>query len=397
MNNTKLNPIYKALDGIDEDIAARVAVKRRKINKPLKIAVISVAAAMLLGTTAAAATLGEHPIVKLNGKSVTPRFSSYVDDNGWKIDTTVIEYPADDTIGYSPVGEVRGVYNENGKTLFEDVKHFDELGIELDNITSQLRISFNAEKEGEIPIHFIKLSSHPNYHYHESGNADGTEIKIELWQDPIQAAKDALAEKAYARMSVDDKIELSLREYYDFGHPEYGGYAHPSMRDIFTEDAHGSYGSPDVINFSGFPSTIAGKYFDYTFDQPDGFTEKEGIQIIQYDNHYYEKIDGINQCTYDGDPMIIQQIFIYTMTDSESGKDVKFTVWRSAEEKDVDTSCFKFDYGYIPLKNGTEARLHQSADYNYIVEFEKDGAAYALVCGLDRELVNRVLENMNLL
>ena len=142
---------------------------------------------------------------------------------------------------------------------------------------------------------------------------------------------------------------------------------------------------------------IAGKYYDYILDQPEGFTEKEGILIIQYDNHYFEEIDGIDQWRYDGDPMIIQQIFIYTMTDSASGKDVKFTVWRSAEEKDVDTSCFKFDYEYIPLKNGTEARIHQSVDYNYIVEFEKDGAAYAFVCDLDRELVNRVLENMDLL
>ncbi len=394
----QLNPIIEALDGIDEDIALAAATKKRRIKKPLKIVIISVAAVLLLGTTAAAATLGEHPLVKINSKTVTPKFSSYVDDNGRTIETTVIEYPVDnmDSPGYVPIGEVRGVYNENAVSHFDEVQHFDELGIQLDNITYQLRISFNAAKEGEIPIHSIKGTAFDGYHQSESGNADGTEIKIELWKDPIQLAKDALAEKAFARMSVDEKIEFTLREYFDFGHPQLGGFAHPSMRDIFSEDARGSYGPPDVINFKGLPSTVAGKYFDYTFDQPEGFTEKEGLQIIQYDNHCYEEIDGISHWTYDGDPIITQQIFIYTMTDSASGKDVKFTVWRSAEEKDVDTSCFKFDYEYIPLNNGTQARLHQSG-YTYIVEFEKDGAAYAFQSDIDRELVERVLKKMGMM
>lgn len=392
----KINPIIEALDGINENTAIAAAPQKRKMKTPLKIVIISVAAVMLLGTTAAAATLGDHPIVKINNKTIATKVSNYVDDNGWSIRTTVIEYPVD-TAGYSPAGEVRGVYDENAEYKPDELKYYDELGVRIDRISDQLAIYLDASKEGENDFTSMKGTSFSGYHQRESRNAERTEINIEVWQDPIQAAREALEEKRYAKMSVDEKIQYQLMYGWDIGYPEYGGFERPSMRDIIAADTRGSYGGGDIINFNGLPGAVAAEYYGYMLDQPDGFTEKDGVQVIMY----FNDVMVVNQYGYQmvkaEEPKVIQQMFIYTMTDNASGKDVKFTVWRSAEEKDVDTSCFKFDYEYIPLKNGTEARIHQSVDYNYIVEFEKDGAAYAFVCDLDMELVNRVLENMDLL
>lgn len=393
----KLNPIIEALDGVDENTALAAAPSgKRKMKKPLKITIIAVAATLLLGTTAAAATLGEHPLVKLNDSQVTPKFSSYVNDNGWTIETTVVEYPVD-TAGYVPVGEIRAVYDANCADMTDNIHYFDELGVRIDRISNQLAIYLKAVKEGEIDVHSMKGTYFGgDFHQSESMDQDGT-ISIEFWQDPIQMAQQASEEKRYAKMSVDEKIQYQLMYGWDIGYPEYGGFEHPSMRDILSADAHGSYGGDDVINFNGLPSDVAAKYYGYTLDKPDGFTEKDGAQVIMY----FNDVMGVNQYGYNQmvkaeEPKVIQQMFIYTMTDNASGKDVKFTVWRSSEEKDVDTSCFKFDYEYIPLNNGTEARIHQSG-YNYIVEFEKDGAAYAAVLDLDMELVERVLTNMSLL
>lgn len=390
----QLNPIIEALDGIDEDIALAAAAKRRRMKKPLRIAIVSVAAALLLGTTAAAATMGEHPIVKFNNKTITPKFSSYVDDNGWKIDTTVFPYGVYQ-YEYDPVGEIRGVYDVNAEDPRDETRFYDELGIELNGVITDLRMGFRATKEGEIDFGTMSIRNHSNYHQSETENADGTVIKIDLWQDPVQIVMDALSEKAYARMTLDEKIDRWIQLQTDYTFPGYGGFAHPTLRELFAEETTGT----GVVGFKGLPSDAAGKYYDYKFDQPEGFTEKEGLQVIQFSNDIYVegKFEYTKELVKADEPLVIQQIFIYTMTDDESGKDVKFTVWRSAEEKDVDTSCFKFDYDYITLKNGTEARIHQSADYNYIVEFEKDGAAYAFVCGLDMELVNRVLENMRMM
>lgn len=392
----KMNPIIEALDGINENTAISAAPQKRRMKTPLKIVIISVAAVVLLGTTAAAATLGEHPIVKINNKTVTPSYSSYVNDDGWTLKTTVVKYPVD-CAGYEPVGEIRAVYDENCEDKTDDVHYFDELGVMIDNISKQLAIYLKATKEGEIDIHSMNGTGFFDYHQSESMDSDGNNIQIEFWQDPIQVARQVILEKRFAKMSIDEKIEYQLMYGWDIGYPEYGGFQHPSMRDIFSADTNAWYGRSDVINYKGLPGDVAAGYYGYTLDQPEGFTEKDGVQVIMIFNTHYvpdENFPQINRTVAD---KVIQQMFIYTLTDNASGKDVKFTVWRSAEEKDVDTSCFKFDYEYIPLKNGTEARLHQSGYSNYIVEFEKDGAAYAAVTDLDMELVERMLINLNLL
>lgn len=383
----KLNPIIEALDGIDENTALAAAQSKRRMKKPLKIAVIAAAATLLLGTTAAAATLGEHPIIKLNDKQVTPRFSSYVNENGWTIKTSAIEYPVD-IAGYAPVGEIRAVYDDTTGDKRNDMHWYDELGVLLDRVSDQMRMGLEATKEGENDVVGMKGTAFSDHHQSEFMNADGTEISIECWQDPIQAAKQALAEKRWAGMSIDEKIETTLRYGWDYGYPEYGGFEHPTMRQLLEADAQGM---SNVQKFKSLPSE-AMKLYGYAPVSIDGFSERGGL-LVTFDVNDHRTEHG---SVRDDDPKIIQQMFVYTLTEEESGKDVKFTVWRSAAEKDVYTDHFGFDYEYIPLNNGTEARLHQSGFSNYIVEFTKDGAAYAAVLDLDRDLVERVLTGMEL-
>ncbi len=378
---SKLNPIIEALDGIDENFAAE-ATKKRKAKKPLKIVVISVAAALLLGGTAAAATLGEHPLVKLNGNQVTPKYSSYVNADGWTVETTVVQLPID-TAAYKPAGEIRGVLNG------DDIEIYDELGVKVYDVSGDLNIYCNAAKPGETPIHTLHSFSYSDYHEREDITADGVH-QIEFWQDPIQAARSAAEQSRYDRMSVDEKVNYLLMWGWDIGYPEYGGFERPTMRELVELGAQTSSGSAVIADFEQLPGEIMPEYYGYEPVSLDGFTEKSGLQTL-----IFNQIKAADNSTEE--KLISQEMFIYTLTDAASGKDVKFTVWRSADEKDVYTDHFGFEYEYISLNNGTTARLHQSGFSSYIVEFEKDGAAYGIQCDIDRELVERVLQKMDLL
>lgn len=382
-----LNPIIEALDGIDEDIALAAATKKRKIKKPLKIVIISVAAALLLTTTATAATLGEKPLVKLNRKSYSSsKCWSYTDENGWTLKTTVIKLPEECSsyglYGYVPVGEIRPVFTENADSF--EFKYYDELGVLLNGSHGVFTGHFivcGAEKPGEIPLTEMSLHDLAWRYNSMTIKTDGT-ICVDVWQDPIQAGQEAYSDWLIKHMSLDERVEAVLWNAWDFGLPDFSGFKHPSLREILANEYNHYAANELVIGFEGSPSAAARQFYDYSLEIPEGFTEKDDIQAITYADHNAK--------------LITQQMFIYTVTDDISGKDVKFTVWRSAEAKDTYTDHFGFEYEYITLNNGTKARLHQSG-YTYIVEFEKDGAAYAFQADIDRELIERVLQSMELL
>ena len=137
------------------------------------------------------------------------------------------------------------------------------------------------------------------------------------------------------------------------------------------------------------------KLYGYAPISIDGFSEKAGTTVVIYTNAVLT--EDKTRYTFIGDKEITQQMFVYTLVEEQSGTEVLFTVWRSAEHKDTYTDHFDFEYEYIRLNNGTQARLHQSADYSYILEFEKDGAAYGLQLGRERDLADSILDKMELL
>ncbi|MDE7360623.1 MAG: hypothetical protein K2N38_01680 [Oscillospiraceae bacterium] len=371
----KINPLFDAVSEIDDKTVADFIPKyKTKPRKALKIAVITVAAALLLGTTAAATTLGDNPIVKINNNQVVPLHSSYVDENGWTVETTAVRLPFDTTC-YTPVGEVRAVFDSE---LHED-GIYDELGVRLDDVSNGINFYINAEKNGEIPMTLMHGCYYDNYHQHETITPEG-EIIIEFWQDPIQALESANRES----MTVDEKLEEWRRYGNDF--LEYGGFEHPSMRELYESGSGVSVGSADVHKFESTPSE-AMKLYGYAPVSMDGCSEKAGMTAVMY--------KGTDNDT--GEYTIFQQMFVYTLVDEQSGAEIVFTVWRSAENKDTYTDHFDFEYEYIQLNTGTQARLHQSADNSYILEFEKDGAAYGLQLGRERNLAESILEKMELL
>lgn len=386
----KLNPIFDAVSEIDDkNVADFIPKYKTKPRKALKIAAVTVAAALLLGTSAAAATLGDDPIVKINNKQVTPWYSSYVNENGWTVKTTAVEIPFA-YCRYRPVGEVRAAFDGNSF----DTRLYDELGVRLDEIADNINFYINAEKPGETPFLGAHGTVYEDYHQSETITPEG-EILIDIWQDPVQAVKSANEKKRYENMTVDERIE-EMRVYGDLiEFSEFGGFEHPSMRELFEADGIGLYSiTNNVVKFECTPSE-AMKLYKYAPVSINGFSEKAGTTVVIYTNAVLT--EDKTRYTFIGEKQITQQMFVYTLVEEQSGTEVLFTVWRSAENKDTYTDHFDFEYEYIQLNNGTQARLHQSADNSYFLEFEKDGAAYGLQLDRKRDLAESILEKMELL
>lgn len=380
---TKLNPLIEAIGEIDETMIEKAQTKAKK-RVGLRIAIIAAAAALLLGTTAAA-TFGDNPIVKINNQKVKARYSSYVNEDGWTVETTAVELPVD-WCRYQPVGEIRAVFDSDAK----ETACYDELGVRLDKITLWVNLYVHAEKDGEIPYMLMSSHSDSEHHQSETLTPDGKEIEIEFWQDPAQALKSVNDKKRFERMTVDERIE----EFKIYGDPvtfeEADGFKCPSADELFEVLGYGGL-STNAVKLESVPSE-AMKLYDYAPVSLDGFSEKPGAFVFVTREKELSE-DGVGYKSH----TITQQMFVYTLVEEQSGTEVLFTVWRSAENKGTYTDHFDFDYDYIPLNNGTNARLHEGLDGIFILEFEKDGAAYGLNLGTERGLVETVLEKMELL
>ncbi len=386
----KINPIFDAVTEIDDKMVSDSITKyKTKPRKALKITAVAAAAMVLLGTAAAAATFGDDPLVKINNKQVVPLYSTYVDENGWTVETTVVQTPQTVLSSYTPVGEVRAVFDEEPFT----VDFYDELGVRLNQITTNSFMFVNANKPGETPVKMTGINTADNFHQSASMSADGKIINIEFWQDPAQALKSEFEKKRSEKMTVDEKIEEFAPYESIIAFPGYGGFERPSMRELIEAGGNGLYASDvSVLTFEGAPGE-AMKLYGYAPVALDGFSEKAGTTVVVYTNAVF---DEEKRVLNSGDE-IIQQMFVYTLVDERNGNEFLFTVWRSAENKDVYTDHFDFEYEYITLNNGTQARLHQSADGSFVLEFEKEGAAYGLQFSGERDLAEFVLEKMELL
>lgn len=379
---TKLNPLFEAIGEIDEAMIEKAQTKAKK-RVGLRIAIIAAAAALLLGTTAAA-TFGDNPIVKINNQKVKARYSSYVNEDGWTIETTAVELPVD-YCRYQPVGEIRAVFDSDEK----ETACYDELGVRLDKITLWVNLYVHAEKDGEIPYMLMSSHSDSEHHQSETLTPDGKEIEIEFWQDPAQALKSELEAKKFKKQTADERYKDFLIYGDPFEYAELDGFKCPTYHELFeVEDIKLTTGA---ASFSLLPSE-AMKLYDYAPVSLEGFSEKAGTSAFLFTDAKRSE-DGMEFTV----SAVTQQMFVYTLVEEQSGAEVLFTVWRSAENKDTYTDHFDFDYEYIPLNNGTNARLHQGLDDIFILEFEKDGAAYGLNLGTERGLVETVLEKMELL
>lgn len=381
---TKLNPLIEAIGEIDDALVEKAQAPSKKRAR-IRTLIIAAAAVLLLGTTAAGATFGNNPIVKINNKKVASRYSSYVNEDGWTIETTAVELPVD-CCRYQPIGEIRATFDSDT----HDVVCYDELGVRLNEISNWVNLYVNAEKDGETPFHFISGHVDGDHHQGETMSADGKVIEIEFWQDPAQALKSINDEKKLERITVDERLEV-LRIYGDpFEYAELDGFKCPTYRELF--EAEGACRITNkAANFKSAPSEVM-KLYDYAPVELKGFSEKAGLSVffftdeVRWENGLYMEVHEITQ-----------QMFIYTLVEEQSGTEVLFTVWRSAENKDTYTDHFDFDYEYIPLNNGSNARFHKGLDDIFILEFEKDGAAYGLKFDGERDFAETILERMGLL
>lgn len=387
----KINPIFDAVTEIDDKMVSGSITKyKTKPRKALKITAVAAAAMVLLGTAAAAATFGDDPIVKINNKQVVPLYSTYVNENGWTVETTVVQTPQTVLSSYTPVGEVRAVFDEEPFT----VDYYDELGVRLNAVTTNVFMFVNANKPGETPANFSGINTADNFHQNVTMSADSKIINIEFWQDPAQALKSEFEKKRREEMTADEWIEKWAPYEKIIAFPGYGGFERPSMREIFDANAKCLFAVDEsVLTFEGAPGEVM-KLYGYALVTIDGFSEKAGTTVVVYTNAVFDEEKGefIN-----GGDEIIQQMFVYTLVDEQNGNEFLFTVWRSAENKDVYTDHFNFEYEYITLNNGTQARLHQSVNGSFILEFEKEGAAYGLQFSGGRDTAEYILEKMELL
>ncbi len=384
---SKLNPLFETITEIDNKIVAEFVPKKlKKPHKALKITVVAAAAALLLGTAATAATFGDDPIVKINNKQVAARHSSYVNESGWTVETTFVELPFKRG-SYSPVGEIRAVYDE-----FSGIgSYYDEFGIQMDNITSNSVVFFSADKSGETPVTGTHGKFGDNYHSSVTVSSDSSNINVELWQDPIQALQSATAKK----MTIEEQIEMLSLYTSIIEYSGYGGFECPSVRELLETGGKGTFDSVNsVICFECAPSE-AMRLYNYAPLQIDGFSEKAGATVVLYTNAVWNEND--HEYTFSDDEEIVQQMFVYTLIEEESGNEIQFTVWRSEENKDTYTDHFDIEYEYIPLNNGTQACFHRSSDGFYLLEFEADGAAYGLRLNGGRGAADQILNKMDLL
>lgn len=382
---TKLNPLIEAIGEIDDALVEKAQAPSKKRAR-IRTLIIAAAAVLLLGTTAAGATFGNNPIVKINNKRVSSRYSSYVNEDGWTIETTAVELPVN-YCRYQPVGEIRATFD--GDT--QDVVCYDELGVRLDRkVHHWVNLYVHAEKEGETPFLFVSGSADGDHHQGETMSADGKEIEIDFWQDPAQALKSELKDKKFKRQTAEERYADFLIYGDTFEYAELDGFKCPTYHELFAiEDIR-------ITNQAAtFPSMLpneAMKLYDYAPVELKGFSEKAGLSVffftdeVRWENGLYMEVHEITQ-----------QMFIYTLVEEQSGAEVLFTVWRSAENKDTYTDHFDFEYEYIPLNNGSNARIHQGLDDIFILEFEKDGAAYGLKFDGERDFAETILERMGLL
>lgn len=378
---TKLNPLIEAIGEIDEAMIEKAQTKAKK-RVGLRVAIIAAAAALLLGTTAAA-TFGNNPIVKINNQKVKARYSNYVNAEGWTVETTAVELPVD-YCSYKPVGEIRATYD----SAEQHTEYYDELGVRLHDMPLWFKLFVLAQKEGETTFHGHSGFYDSEHHQRTTTSADGKMIEIEFWQDPAQALKNELYDKKLKKMTIDERLE-EIRIYGDsFEYTGLDGYAWPSYRELLAiEDVKFSNAYAEIPLVPSEAMIL----FDYAPVELDGFSEKAGLSAFLYSDATRDE-NGMNFTV----SAITQQMFVYTLVEEQSGAEVLFTVWRSAENKDTYTDHFNFDYEYIPLNNGTQARLHEGLDGIIILEFEKDGAAYGLNLGTECALVDTVLEKMEL-
>lgn len=376
-----LNPILEAMGEIDERTVAEAA-KRPKLKKPLRIAIISVAAAMLLGTSAVAATSGENPVFMIDKKRVDGVYSKYVDSDGWTVRTYGVLTPEDGS-NYSPVGEVRAVYDRYADQS-NDIKIYDELGVEIKDITPSYFWLVKGEKEGETPINSMystgSVTSATNWAVSISPDKD--EIFINTWFDPIGALKVAAEDAKLARMSIEQKVEYLEATGGSFStFDDYGGIYHPNAYDFFEFDMR-SYCNWKSIAYTVPGTPSAGlKVFDYAPLTGAGLSESEGevFAVLYIDSENKEFSQGLYQ---------------YTLTDDMSGTPVDFTVWRFADRKETYNDHFGIEYETLITANGTEVKLHRSGYSAYIAEFELDGAYVAFKTSLERDGVERILQNL---
>ncbi len=384
---TKFNPLIEAMGSIDDVMVEKAQSPAKKPRRIRTAVIAAVAAALLLGTTAVAATFGDNPIVKINNKQVTSRYSSYVDDNGWTIETTAVELPVD-YCRYKPVGEIRAVFDKDADAPFT-YQYYDELGVRLGDVPNWVELYVIAKKDGEMTHHGMSEHGIDDHHQSTTISPDGKLIEIEFWQDPVQALKSEIADKRFKKMSAEERYK-EIQIYGDpFEYAELDGFKNPTYLELCAiEDIRYTQ---RAATFTSLPSE-AMKLYDYAPVVPAGFSEKAGLSAFLFTDATRSE-DGWMLEVHE----VTQEMFVYTLIEEQSGTEVLFTVWRSAENKDTYTDHFDFEYEYIPLNNGTEARLHQSAYGFYILEFEKDGAAYGLQLGGERDLAQFILEKMELL
>ena len=375
----KTNPIFEALNELNENYAAEAILPRKKkMKKPLKIALIVVAATLALGTTAIAASSGDRPVMKLNHKEMIADYDEYVNADGWTVKTLTALEPYDEIVPYRPVGRIRAYY-ENGDFTF-----YDELGVNINRIAADTDLFGTAFKGDESDLH-AKFADGPDYLRGRGGIAgDYSSMEFEEWIDPIKYAEYQVMLAKFNRMSIQEKVyylNLNGYDYYD----GFNGISHPTAEEHFTLDgnAHTSMNGFDdfcAFSYQSTPSEVY-KIFGFTPIIGADMTEDTArcFALLNYNNDNKEFTQGLYQ---------------YSLTDMASGTPIDFTAWHYADLKDTFTDHYGFDYEYIELNDGTQARLHRSITGDYIAEFEHEGSAYAFKTSLDRDNVTRILANL---
>ncbi len=391
---TEFNPIFEALDGLDENIAAEaVRPAKKKMKKPLKIAIIAVAATLALGMSAVAATSGSNPIIKINKRQISGDYEEYVNSEGYTVKTVAAVIPQSDMPTYRPIGKIRAEYVD-GSFYF-----YDELGVKINDIAEDTAFYGTSSKDNKVLDSHAKGYESPDYlEGIMTVAADYSYVEYTEWVNLIKYAEYKSNTAKWNRLSLQEKIDFYNMELEAAGvnyYNDYGGISHPTTKEQLALNGIGHFSAGDN-QITGPDGVFYDPFNAYSFEN----TPTEIFKLFGFDPLAVEEMSE-NKCRcfamlyYDQElKEFTQGIYQYTLTDDETGAPIEFTAWHYADKRECHTDHFDFDYEYVTLDSGAEARIHRSVNGSYIAEFEKDGAAYAFTTDLDRGIVIRILNNL---
>lgn len=196
----KLNPLFEAMNDIDDGIVSNAVQTAHRHPMRLKTVLVAAAAAALCAVTAvtAAAVLKAPKEITVNNEIVEPQYSTFTDINGKEWDMYVFDLPefalGEEVEGRTAVGKIRAVNNPDYPGKWREWMLVDEIGNVFYTGVNNKLIEFYS-KDGISNVGFGCANFLSKKYEYVEILADHSKIEIAIV--PIGQGNDYLEQKGY--------------------------------------------------------------------------------------------------------------------------------------------------------------------------------------------------------